>query len=251
MSPDSIKAEILEAARASRSREEFVRFALGTFSRVSDGDSAVFTFASKGASPVAVGFDPASLALLHACEKNSEAYQGDVKKGELALLVSGGFIEHEVYTSEERRNLRIYREAIKPQRISSFLVAGVRWRTQFLGDVRVERHGVARPFDGKALERVQQIMIAFEAGMAAHSAGETPGREGSDRTVERDFSRLTAREREIANYVNCGLTNPAIAEILGTSPRTVRNQLSSIFEKTGTANRLELAVWLERAPIRK
>jgi DNA-binding NarL/FixJ family response regulator len=37
-----------------------------------------------------------------------------------------------------------------------------------------------------------------------------------------------------------GYTNPEIARVLGTSPNTVRNQVSSLLAKVGATNRAEL-----------
>jgi DNA-binding NarL/FixJ family response regulator len=51
--------------------------------------------------------------------------------------------------------------------------------------------------------------------------------------------RLTAREREVMSYLRLGYTNLQIGLALGTRERTVRNQLSSIYEKLGVATRAE------------
>ena len=53
------------------------------------------------------------------------------------------------------------------------------------------------------------------------------------------FSELTAREREILEFIGQGLTNSAIAERLVLSPKTVRNQVSTIFSKLQVASRGE------------
>lgn len=50
---------------------------------------------------------------------------------------------------------------------------------------------------------------------------------------------LSAREREVLSYLKLGYTNRQIGVALGTRERTVRNQLSSIYEKLGVASRAE------------
>lgn len=50
---------------------------------------------------------------------------------------------------------------------------------------------------------------------------------------------LTAREREVSSYLRLGYTNQQIGLALGTAERTVRNQLSRIYEKLGVASRAE------------
>ena len=59
---------------------------------------------------------------------------------------------------------------------------------------------------------------------------------------QRRISELTVREREIIalTAANAGATARAIAEKLSISEHTLRNHLTSIYEKLGVANRLEL-----------
>ena len=60
------------------------------------------------------------------------------------------------------------------------------------------------------------------------------------------LQRLTSREQEIASLVTQGYTTNEIAERLVISPKTVRNHLSHIYEKLGTKNRFDTALYLTR-----
>src|SRR5438094_3353717 len=53
------------------------------------------------------------------------------------------------------------------------------------------------------------------------------------------FPDLTAREREILALIAQGYTNTVIAERLYLSPKTVRNQVSTIFDKLQVTNRTQ------------
>jgi DNA-binding NarL/FixJ family response regulator len=53
------------------------------------------------------------------------------------------------------------------------------------------------------------------------------------------FPELTSREQQILSLIAEGLTNRAIADRLYLSPKTVRNQVSSIFSKLQVADRGE------------
>ncbi|HET7357594.1 MAG TPA: response regulator transcription factor [Nocardioidaceae bacterium] len=64
---------------------------------------------------------------------------------------------------------------------------------------------------------------------------------------ERVFPDLTAREREVLELVAAGLGNAAIAHRLSLSPKTVRNNVSSIFTKLQVADRAEAIVRARRA----
>jgi DNA-binding NarL/FixJ family response regulator len=56
------------------------------------------------------------------------------------------------------------------------------------------------------------------------------------------FPELTPRECKILDLIAQGLTNNAIAERLVLSPKTVRNQVSTIFSKMQVASRAEAIV---------
>jgi len=55
---------------------------------------------------------------------------------------------------------------------------------------------------------------------------------------------LTKREEELAELVAEGLTNRDIARQISLTEHTVRNYLFRIFNKLGTSNRLELALYV-------
>jgi DNA-binding CsgD family transcriptional regulator len=48
---------------------------------------------------------------------------------------------------------------------------------------------------------------------------------------------LTPRERDVLDWVAAGKTNREVAEILGTSPRTVQKHLEHVFTKLGVETR--------------
>jgi DNA-binding CsgD family transcriptional regulator len=59
---------------------------------------------------------------------------------------------------------------------------------------------------------------------------------------------LTRVEQEVALLAAAGFTDAQIGERRGTSPRTVANQLRSVFQKLGVRSRSELALRLEHDP---
>ncbi len=70
-------------------------------------------------------------------------------------------------------------------------------------------------------------------------------------TPERAFPELTSRELEILSLVAEGYTNTAIAEHLTLSPKTVRNQVSSIFSKLQVASRAEAIIRARESGVEK
>jgi len=54
---------------------------------------------------------------------------------------------------------------------------------------------------------------------------------------------LSRREKEIVDALIAGCTNKEIAQRLGVSDQTIKNQLTTLYRKVGVSGRLELVVW--------
>lgn len=83
-------------------------------------------------------------------------------------------------------------------------------------------------------------------GDAAVSELMSPDRPRARQAAGRSTFGLTPREREILDSITAGLSNREIAEALSLSEQTVKHHLSSVFDKTGTSSRLELALFAVR-----
>jgi DNA-binding NarL/FixJ family response regulator len=71
---------------------------------------------------------------------------------------------------------------------------------------------------------------------------------GTSNTVQPNdniLSTLSKREQEVAQYVAEGMSNQEMADKMFVSLRTVKAHLSSIYDKTGLRNRLELGLNLK------
>lgn len=56
------------------------------------------------------------------------------------------------------------------------------------------------------------------------------------------FPELTIREREVLGFIAAGMTNASIADRLFISPKTVRNNVSTIFAKLQVTSRAEAII---------
>jgi DNA-binding CsgD family transcriptional regulator len=63
----------------------------------------------------------------------------------------------------------------------------------------------------------------------------------AERRDNSDIPVLTNREHEVLCWLGIGKSNGEIAEILGTSPNTVKNQVRVIFDKLRVRNRTQAA----------
>jgi len=99
----------------------------------------------------------------------------------------------------------------------------------------------------KAIEKVNQGELWLEHEALCRVFGEFMNPDATRRVdpeVQRKSS-LTARERKIVQMIvkESGASNKAIAQRLFISEHTLRNHLTSIYQKLGVCNRLELYVY--------
>ncbi len=69
----------------------------------------------------------------------------------------------------------------------------------------------------------------------------------TDRRQIRPEAALTDREREMLELLRQGLSNKEIADRSGITVKTVKAHLSSLFQKIGVLDRVQAALWAERA----
>jgi len=89
-----------------------------------------------------------------------------------------------------------------------------------------------------------KLLVAVSRKSASRGAGDPE---------QHKIAGLTPREREIIalTATNAGATARAIAQKLHISEHTLRNHLTSIYEKLGVANRLELFAYAQRHKLSK
>lgn len=97
-------------------------------------------------------------------------------------------------------------------------------------------------FDGIRGVMVGQYWIGAEMGASMMGALRQYTRKTNGNQQKGAFG-LTPREMEIVTTVVAGYSNAEIAKKYGLSEQTVKHHLSSIFDKVGVFNRLELALF--------
>lgn len=100
-------------------------------------------------------------------------------------------------------------------------------------------------------ESAETVVDGIRAIAAGHEVYSDDIRErmlaNEDNTIrESKILQLSPREITIVRLVAQGLTTSQIAESVFRSPKTVDNQISSAFSKTGCSNRVELSRWAIR-----
>lgn len=127
------------------------------------------------------------------------------------------------------------------------------WRAMVAGDLVSSARHIARardlwrragcdcelPYSEWLVERVQSNGAAAVSAPAVTDATPVAARSVADE-LEQCYAVLTRREREIAQLVAAGHTNPEIAGQLYLSPRTVEHHVASILRKLEIGSRRDL-----------
>jgi DNA-binding NarL/FixJ family response regulator len=93
--------------------------------------------------------------------------------------------------------------------------------------------GATAPGDAlQSAEAIESFLLAIETPVAEPTGELAP-----------DCSSLSSREAEVLRLLAAGRSNQQIADTLVISLNTVRRHVSNIFDKTGTANRAQAAVY--------
>jgi DNA-binding NarL/FixJ family response regulator len=104
---------------------------------------------------------------------------------------------------------------------------------------------------GAAPDEIIRAVVAVAAGEALFgpvvAAKIATFLQPDSRTRAHPFPALSSRERDILDLIAAGRSNPAIAEALVLSEKTVRNNVSSIFAKLHATDRAEVIVKARRA----
>lgn len=96
------------------------------------------------------------------------------------------------------------------------------------------------PFSTREREAVRALVPVLALGDGYHLARSLPALPGVPTGVRCVDERLTARQRQVVEYVALGRTNAEIGVALGISMHTVRNLLVKICARLGAANRAEV-----------
>jgi DNA-binding CsgD family transcriptional regulator len=230
---------LVEMARSCADASAVRDWTLAQLTRLVPFDSAIFVGPRLGDTPSTV--NKAEFRHLYwNYARNPERYRRGLAKGwRAAQTLGGAYIDTDVFSAAERRNLPLYAEMMQPQNIASQIVARPLFHGRSIGLLYLCRHGTGR-FRRRDLDRILRLLPIIALSHAAIDALARDHQPASP--VDADPQRvLTRREREIADLVCRGLTNGEIAAVLGNRPNTVRNQLVSIFRKLEVASRAELA----------
>ena len=233
---DSV-AELAVLLSECRSRPDYEVARLEWLERSVGFDASYFGAASPEqlVTPRVHGVDAARVSR---CEANADRYWADRLTLQRAALSQQGVVaDHDALSLPVRDRMPFYREVVAGHGIRATAVAILRLRGQVSGSVFLGRSSRGARFGGElsVLRGALPVLALGEAVHAAPAAVPSPAFAGLG---------LTPRERTVLQLLCRGWTNAQIAGQLGSSPRTVKNQVATILRKTQSRNRTELAARL-------
>lgn len=130
-------------------------------------------------------------------------------------------------------------------RVAAVVLTGSESQMDYLQAVRLGARGLVLKADDpvklfSAIRSVASGELWFPPDIAQSVLNAMAGENRTEKPG--NISRLSEREKQIAQLVANGLRNRDIAAQLKISENTVKRHLQSIFDKTGARDRLELAV---------
>lgn len=132
-------------------------------------------------------------------------------------------------------------------RVATVILTGSENETDYTNVVRMGGRGLVLKSDGpeklfQAVRTVASGELAFSDELAQRVLTSMAQDNSRGTAPASSLDRLSERERQIAFCVARGMKNRDISEQLHISENTVKRHLQSIFSKTGSRDRLELAV---------
>lgn len=98
--------------------------------------------------------------------------------------------------------------------------------------------------DQKVMQALSNIMLHSTQSKVTAAPLSQPNKEQIDSSL---LSSLTKRELELCSMIAEGYTNSQISKFMFLSEGTVKNYMTSIYDKTGIHDRASLAIYLSKA----
>jgi DNA-binding CsgD family transcriptional regulator len=222
---------IAEIAWGTPRVEEFELGVLAVLSR-HIGFEAGFFCDAAGISDVSVGLDGQVRSV---ARQRRERMLPELARLTRAAQRAGGVVVDSELFGQRLKQLVYYDTFMRPCRGRTTLLGILSCHGQARGNLILGRVRGSADFSSGERLALQQVLPTLGLSRDVYARASSNAAPAL---------QLTPREREVAAHLRFGHTNEQIARALGTSPRTVRNQLSCIYQKLGVGSRAEVVAEL-------
>lgn len=236
--------ELLELTSVCPTRAEYERARLESLERAIGFDALYVGAASPDDARQEPSVSGVSKRYVANCEANADRYWGDRLTLNAAAARAGGAVcDQAAFSSQARDRMPFYREVISGLGIRAIALSVLKLQGQVVGCLYLGRTSRGACF-GSELEQLERALPALALGERLYDMPlPAPLSESAFLPV------LTGRERQVLWHLARGATNAQIAARLGSSPLTVKNQVSAILAKAGVENRTELVYLATRTNV--
>jgi DNA-binding CsgD family transcriptional regulator len=207
------------------------------------GADVSFFCNTLGVSDVALGLDP---QIRPVARRRWARLAAETAPMSRAAEQRGGVVVDSELFGASLEGFLYYDTFMRPHRGRTTLIGLLRCQARPLGKVVLGRCVGSPDFRAHDVSRLRELLPTLSLSQQAYLRARGPSAPvaamGLARSVRGEPSAwcaLTPREREVLGYLHLGYTNEQIALALGSAPRTVRNQLSQVYEKLGVSCRAE------------
>jgi DNA-binding CsgD family transcriptional regulator len=173
------------------------------------------------------------------CEAQIDRYWRDLFALNAAAERAGGAVhDQDVFSARARERMPFYREVVRNLGIRATAASVLKVQGQTLGCLYLGRTSRGARFDSE-LGLLRRALPVLSLGRRLFEHAAQPVARQADARGEISSS-FTRRERQLLTLLAQGLTNRLIAARLGSSPFTVKNQISTMLAKAGVKNRAAL-----------
>jgi DNA-binding CsgD family transcriptional regulator len=233
--------ELLELTTACPTRTEYEQARLECLERAIGFDALYVGAAAPDDPPQEPSVSGVSKRSVATCEANADRYWSDRLTLNAAAAQAGGVVcDQAAFSSQARDRMPFYREVISGLGIRAIALSVLKLQGKVVGCLYLGRSSRGARF-GSELARLKRALPALSLGVRLYDS--------SPPAAPAFSPSLTGRERQVLWHVTRGATNAQIAARLGSSPRTVKNQVSAILAKAGVENRTELVYLATRTSV--
>jgi DNA-binding CsgD family transcriptional regulator len=232
---DSLSGEIAGLALTATSQREFRAEALRRFIAWVGGDCGLIHQHYPSTAPLETGtYEQMDMHYARRCVAGWDAqYARDMEPVVQDSLMLGG-VGVDRRSTRARSRLAFYADILEPCRVREGVFCIVELGGRPLALCILNRTREERVSDD-SIATLRALLPVFTLG------DRVLAKRPRQPVDEPPIARLSPREREVAQLLRLGYTNPEIALALSSSVHTVRNQVASIFRKAGVSTRAELA----------
>jgi DNA-binding CsgD family transcriptional regulator len=236
--------ELLELTCACPTRAEYERGRLESLERAIGFDALYVGAAAPDDARQEPSVSGVSQRYVAHCEANADRYWTDRLTLNAAAARAGGAVcDQAAFSSQTRDRMPFYREVISGLGIRAIALSVLKLQGKVVGCLYLGRTSRGARF-GRELEQLERALPVLALGERLYDLPLPAALPASA------FSpALTGRERQVLWHVTRGATNAQIAARLGSSPLTVKNQVSAILAKAGVENRTELVYLATRTSV--